>query len=58
VIILRSDGTGDRKNFQSVEAVGHVGHPYARRDEYFDIFLCRGLKTDLREVWPKLKVFD
>ena len=33
--------------FQSVEAVGRVEHPYARRDEYFDIYLCRGLKSEL-----------
>ncbi len=44
--------------FQSVEVVGRVEHPYARRDEYFDIYLCRGLKANLQDVWPKLKVFD
>ena len=58
VIVLRSDGRGDRKHFQSVEAVGHVEHPYARRDEYFDIYLCRGLKWNLQEAWPRLKHFD
>lgn len=58
MIILRSDGRGDREHFKSVEAVGHVEHPYARRDEFFDIFLCRGLKANLQEVWPKLKRFD
>ncbi|HEY2117256.1 MAG TPA: glycosyltransferase family 39 protein [Candidatus Angelobacter sp.] len=58
MIILRSDGRGDREHFQSVQAVGHVEHPYARRDEYFDIYLCRGLKVNLQDAWPKLKVFD
>ncbi len=58
VIILRSGGRDEPKLFQSVEAVGHVGHPYARRDEYFDILLCRGLNVNLKDVWPKLKVFD
>lgn len=58
VIVLRSDGRGDRKHFQSVEAVGRVEHPYARRDECFDIFLCRGLKWNLQEAWPRLKHFD
>lgn len=58
MIILRSDGLGDREHFASVTRMGHVGHPYARRDEHFDIFLCRGLKWDLREVWPKMKSFD
>ena len=55
VIVLRSDGRGDREHFTSVTTVGRVGHPYARRDEHFDIFLCRGLKGDLRELWPTLK---
>jgi hypothetical protein len=58
MIILRSSGRGDREHFKSVEAVGHVEHPYARRDEYFDIYLCRGLKANLKDVWPELKVFD
>jgi len=58
MIILRSDGRGDREHFESVQAVGRVEHPYSRRDEYFDIYLCRGLKVNLRDAWPKLKVFD
>jgi len=58
MIILRSDGSGDREHFQSVQAAGHVGHPYARRDEFFDIYLCRGLKANLQDVWPMLKQFD
>ena len=58
MIILRSSGRNEPKLFQSVEVVGHVEHPYARRDEEFDIYLCRGLKANLRDAWPKLKVFD
>ena len=55
VIVLGSDGTGDREHFQSVDAVGHTEHPYSRRDEHFDIFLCRGLNGDLRQFWPQTK---
>ena len=58
MIILHSDGRDESKYFQSVESVGHVGHPYARRDEYFDIYLCRGLKANLHDAWPKMKQFD
>jgi hypothetical protein len=58
MIILHSNGRHDREFFQSVEAVGRVEHPYARRDEYFDIFLCRGPKISLQEIWPRLKQFD
>ena len=58
VIVLGSDGSGDREHFQSVEAVGHVEHRYSRRDEHFDIFLCRGFTGDLREAWKKMKKYD
>jgi Dolichyl-phosphate-mannose-protein mannosyltransferase len=55
VIVLGSDGTGDRQRFVSVEAAGHVGHPYSRLDEHFDIFLCRGLQENFRQLWLVVK---
>jgi hypothetical protein len=58
MIILRSSGQHDREFFESVQIVGHVEHPYARRDEYFDILLCRGPRASLQEIWPQLKQFD
>jgi hypothetical protein len=58
MIILRSGGRDEPSLFESVESVGRVEHPYARRDEYFDILLCRGLKKNLKEVWPGLKEFN
>jgi hypothetical protein len=58
VIVLGSDGIGDRKHFQRVEAVGRAEHPYSRRDEHFDILLCRGFTGDLREAWKKMKKYD
>jgi hypothetical protein len=57
VIVLRTDGAGDRKVFRSVEKVGRVQHPFSRRDEWFDVYLCRGLKVDFRALWPALKTF-
>ena len=60
MIILKSDGRGERERsvFQTVEAAGRVGHPYSRRDTHFTIWLCRGLKFNLQEVWPELKQYD
>jgi len=58
VIILRSGGRDEPGLFESVESVGRVEHPYARRDEYFDILLCRGLKRNLKDLWPRMKEFD
>ena len=58
VIVLGSDGTGEREHFQSVEVAGRVAHPYSRRDEHFDILLCRGLTGDLRQFWPRMKKYN
>jgi len=58
MIILNSDGRGDREHFQTVEAAGRVEHPYSRRDEYYTIWLCRGAKFNLQTVWPKLKSYN
>ncbi len=58
MIILRSSGRNEPKEFRSVEDVGTVDHSFSRGDERFHIFLCRGLKVDLRKAWPSLKVFD
>ena len=57
-IVLGSDGRGDREHFRSVEVAGRVSHPYSRRDEHFDIFLCRGLMEDLRQLWPRIKKWN
>jgi hypothetical protein len=51
---------GDRRSrlesiFASVEFAGRVAHPYAMPYEHIDIYYCRGLKTPLAEIWPKLK---
>jgi hypothetical protein len=55
VIVLGSDGKGDREHFRSVETTVRVEDPYSRRDEHFDILLCRGLKVDLHRLWAKIK---
>jgi Dolichyl-phosphate-mannose-protein mannosyltransferase len=55
VIVLGSDGRGDREHFETVDVAGRAQHPYSRLDERFDIFLCRRLKPDLRILWPQIK---
>jgi len=55
VIVLGSDGRGDREHFANVQAAGRVEHPYSRLDEHFDIFLCRGLSQNLQTFWPQVK---
>ncbi|MEK6283129.1 MAG: glycosyltransferase family 39 protein [Acidobacteriota bacterium] len=58
VIVLGSDGEGDREHFQTVDAAGRTYHPYSRRDEHFDIFLCRNLNQPLSALWPSIKSWD
>jgi hypothetical protein len=56
--VLGGDGTGDREHFRSVEVAGQAEHPYSRRDEHFDIFLCREFTGDLRKAWPTMKKWN
>jgi hypothetical protein len=58
VIVLGSDGKGDREHFEKVEVVGHTFHPYSRRDEHFPIVLCRGLNQDLHTLWPSIRKWN
>jgi len=55
VIVLGSDGSGDRELFREVVVAGRAGTPLSRRDEHFDIFVCRGLIVELAKLWPSLK---
>jgi hypothetical protein len=55
VIVLGSDGSGDRKHFATVVAAGRAENPYSRLDEHFDIFLCRRLNVSLQMLWPAVK---
>jgi Dolichyl-phosphate-mannose-protein mannosyltransferase len=58
VIVLGSNGRGDREHFQSVQVAGKTDNPFSRRDEHYSIFLCRGLKRNLQEIWPGIKHWD
>lgn len=58
MIVLGSDGRGDREHFASVEAAGRAEHPYSRRDSHYTIWLCRGLKWNLKDIWPRMKKWN
>ena len=47
-----------RPHFASVETVATLNNPYAMPHENRPILLARGLKANLREVWPRLKHWD
>jgi hypothetical protein len=58
VIVLGSDGEGDRKHFVTVDEPAHTYHPYSRRDEHFPILVCRGLNQNLQTLWPTMKKWN
>ncbi len=55
---------GDRREvlereFEDVQAVAEVGHPYAMQQEHFTVFLCRRPKGwTLATLWPRLKQWN
>jgi hypothetical protein len=58
ILVLGSDGTGDREHFASVVPAGLVGSPYSRLDEHFTLWLCRDLRFDLRANWAAMKKWN
>ena len=44
--------------FASVEKVARVEHPYSMPYEHFDVYYCRGMKVNLKDLWPKAKNWD
>lgn len=57
-ICLGSDREGLEKAFRSVEQVADHHHPWGMAEENGPIFIGRGLKVPLKQMWPKLKHWD
>jgi len=56
-VILMNEGSPEKymKMCQSLTLVARPSDPYSRPDANRPIYHCRGLKTDLQRLWPKLK---
>ena len=57
MLVLDTDSQDEREQFESVEDLGQIlsspwAMPYEQRTH---IYLCHGLKTDLRQFWPQVK---
>ncbi len=55
LILLQSKREDAERNCRSVEEAGKVGHPLSMGEEHYTIYICRGLKQPLRDLWPSLK---
>ncbi len=55
MIVLGSNGVGDREHFATVEKAGRMDDPYTRDIEHFDFYLCRDLAANLGDFWPETK---
>jgi hypothetical protein len=55
VIVLQADREELEQFFESVEQAGEHFHPWGMAEENGPIWLCRGLRKPLAELWPDLK---
>lgn len=60
MIVLGDTREGAGQWFESVEEVADVGHPYAMKQEHFQVLLCRKPKggMTLKDVWPRIKNYN
>jgi len=57
MLVLDTNADDEHKQFESVEDLGQVvSSPWAMPwEQRMHIYLCHGLKTDLRDFWPHVK---
>lgn len=58
VIVLGDRLESAQRWFESCEVGAELNNPYARPSENRPVLLCRKMKYDLQEVWPRLKSWD
>jgi len=59
VIVLDGDVSPLMENYRSVHVVGRIDSPYARSFEaHMPIFVLRGPRIPLKQLWPQLKHFE
>ena len=58
VITLGCSREGNEKEFRSVELAAEHHSDWGMGEENGPIYLCRGVKTPLKELWPSLKHWD
>lgn len=57
MIVLDDNRETLEKLFEHVELAGHVTHPYSMPYEHFDVYVCRGLRMPMAELWTRVKSY-
>ena len=55
VIVLQGDRDDLEDEFASVEEAGRHRHPWGMAEENRPIYVARGLKVPLGELWPQVR---
>jgi hypothetical protein len=58
MIVLGRGREGLETIFDSVEVAGRVYHPYSMPYNHSEIYLCRGMKIPIEELWPQTKNYS
>lgn len=58
LVVLQDDRESLEGLCASVEEAGRHEHPWGMAEENGPIWVCRGLKTPLPELWPRLKKWN
>lgn len=58
LVVLQDDRESLERLCASVEEAGRHEHPWGMAEENGAIWVCRGLKTPLPELWPRLKKWN
>jgi hypothetical protein len=58
MIVLGDTPEGLAHWCNQVEVAAELHNPYARPSENRPVLVCRGLKQNLQQVWPRLKAWD
>ena len=58
LVVTQDDRASLERVCASVEEAGRHHHPWGMAEENGPIWVCRGLKTPLAELWPKLKKWN
>ena len=58
VIALGSSPQNLKRYFGDVKQAAYVRHPYAMPYENFAIYVCRGPRRSLQDIWPEVKKWN